>query len=127
MPTLVKSYPGEVVAINGTSTGPWAPAPATSFTYHVDVTMDDQVRRLENIKPNCERWPDSLNVSPIAIGTLVTVFTVGTAHVLDARELPHFAPCSQSRPSLSPGQGLIAAVNAMDDAEKAALRKALGL
>ena len=93
MRDLVKSYPAEVVGINGTNTGPWQPGPSSSFTYTLDVTMDDKVRTFAGVKPNTERWSDQLDATPIRIGTLVNVFIVGTRIVMDARELPYWRPC----------------------------------
>lgn len=127
----IESYPGEVVAINGSETGPWPPAPASSFTYDVNVCLPGGMQLKQGCKPNVERWPDELNSTPIRIGTLVTVYVIGDKVVMADRELPFFAPCpppgGTSRGSTLLIRELIAAVKSMDWTQKAELRRALDL
>lgn len=93
----VQTYGGEIVKVNGQTTEP-DPAPASTFTYSVAVTMDQRVQVFHGVIPGKERWPDMVNgqpfnCKPIKIGTLVTVHRIGTRIVLDAREIPHIKDC----------------------------------
>lgn len=127
----IEQYPAEVVEINGTATGPWPPARASSFTYTVDICMAGGMQRKYGVKPNVERWPDTQNVNPIRIGTLVTVYIIGDKVVMADRELPYVEPCPppgvRGRSPVSHIRELIATVGAMSWEEKSDLRRALGL
>ena len=88
----VAMYPGQIIAVNG-SQGPFSPGPASSFKYTVDVAMNDGTRRLTGVKPLCERWPDTYDVNPIAIGKAVIVYRVGDKLGLLWAELPAAQGC----------------------------------
>jgi hypothetical protein len=87
-------YPAEVVEVNGSPTGPYPAAPASTFRYTVDVVKPGGVQRVTNDNPNCQRWPDSIKVTPILPGTAVLVFCIEDKVVMADRELPDFTPCT---------------------------------
>lgn len=92
----VECYPAEVVAVrvNGGAPQPnTPPGPASSFTYDLDVTMDNGVQRFEGVSPGQDRIPDELDSVAIESGTLVNTFLVGGVIVMDARERHHYTPC----------------------------------
>jgi hypothetical protein len=88
-------YPAEVVEVNGSPKGPFQAGPATSFTYTVDVVKPGGVQRVHNVKPNVQRWPDIIKVTPILPGTAVLVFDIEGNIVMCDREHPDFTPCEQ--------------------------------
>jgi hypothetical protein len=89
----IEIYPAEVVEVNGSPTGPYPPGPASGFRYTVDVVKPGGTQRVANVKPNVQRWPDQINVTPILPGTAVLVFCIEDKVVMADRELPHFTPC----------------------------------
>lgn len=92
----VGMYPGEIVAVNGSPKGPFAPGPASTFKYDVDVTFNDGTRRIRGVTPMCERWPDTYDVNPLAIGKAVIVYRVGQYVGLLWAELPAAQACAGS-------------------------------
>lgn len=89
----VACYPAQIVAINGSATGPWAPAAASTFTYDVDVTTESGSKVFRGCAVSEERWPDTVDCNPIRINSLVQVFIIGSRAVVGGRELPHFQEC----------------------------------
>lgn len=90
-----KVYPARITAINGSATGPFAPGPSSGFVYDVAATMDDRVRTFPGVSPPAtSRWPDSVDMWPLAIDEPVFVYRVMDRVVLkDAEHVPYFQPC----------------------------------
>jgi hypothetical protein len=117
----IQSFPAEVADVIGPG-GPGGHAPASAYTYAVDLSTNDGVVRVVGAFPSVERYPDTMDVTPIKPGTLVTAFQFRDTVVLGSRELPYFRPCTGGGTS-----NLIQQVMALSPSEKAALRAALGV
>lgn len=90
----VKVYPARVVAVNGSATGPFLPAPSSTFKYDLEVTMDDGVRLLRGVVPAGHRWSDSVKMWPFIPEDVVFVHRVGTSLVMkDAEAEPFVEAC----------------------------------
>lgn len=93
--TSIKKYPAQVYSTNGATTGPIARAAASTFTYFLDVTMDDLVRRIGPIAPHPKRrYGDQVDSIPWEPGDPVEVWLIGTQLVMFDGELPDFGPCT---------------------------------
>ncbi len=90
----VRCFPAAIIAVNGSAKGPWAPAPASHFLYDVEVTTDEGTKVFRGCAVSEERYPDSIDCTPIRIGALVTVFVIGSRAVVGGRELPYFKDCN---------------------------------
>jgi len=74
----VKVYPAAIVAVNGSTTGPFSPGASSSFVYTVAVTMDDGVKQFVGIAPPASvRQPDTFDMFPLQIGEVVFCYRVG--------------------------------------------------
>lgn len=90
----IAACPAQIIAINGSSTGPWAPAPSSTFEYDVEVITEAGSKIFRGCSVSEERYPDTLDCTPIRIGSLTTAFVIGTTRcIIAGRELPYFKAC----------------------------------
>lgn len=109
----------DIVGGSSTSHGP-----ASQYRYTGLISTQRGTIQLSDLVPKVTRYPDTIDVTPIQIGTLCPGFLVGDTFSLSWRELPFFAPCG---PADAGTPDLIRTVSAMSPAQKAALRAALGI
>lgn len=118
----IQSFPAEVADVIGGG-GPGSHGPATGYTYALDLCTNDGTVRVAGASPSVERYPDTIDVTPLKPGTMVTAYQYAKDLVLiGTRELPYFRPCTGGN-----GLSLLQTIQAMSPIEKAALRSALGV
>jgi hypothetical protein len=82
-------YIGAVLAVNGTT-----PGPASGITYDVRVDAGGG-SVLPAMKPMTPRYPDSVDVVAIPVGSAVLVVRTEGAYYLMTSELPDLGPCTE--------------------------------
>lgn len=87
-------YPGIVVAVQYAGSPPAPPfGPASLFSYDVLVNLPSGGSRCNGMKPVEERYPDIVNIVPLAVNRVVAVGSVKGQLQLMASEKLHVVPC----------------------------------